>query len=1102
MQPIPRDHGLESGKMVDSQVTSMASSNVPTQPPISISGQTTGCPSDTGSQGSTSSGSPASASSEVDHPLRRQYFAAARELSVAKGRLYDWETEKADELGRRDLIRDQEREPEFSDSDFESAYSTLRKQIQQEMRDCFRKAESLRDQCINHGLDVDDVRWYRLSTNDATAEVHGTRGRTKAIGGRAVGALPGNHGSDESRKAGPVRSTGVDSDGVAYDRAYGPAEGVTDKALEATCGVEAHVLVRGVAADSSDYNDSYQVHPEPRKFFVLGKIFSLLWAEAVDVDSDTGSEITRDTRYNRPVFSKRRRFIVVHVSPDHFSAVPITRYQSGSSSARNAKHKIVAIVNTDSSSDTPISTNVAVPQTVPLVIKAKPDEEGAGLSRQTRLVLSKIYTLEYSVKVRSWGTIDPQHLPDLLLRLRETWAKQTTVEPIAASLQQVSTEPLKFLPASIPPPRFAAANITSELERSSTIQNALGPDRSVSNARDLSALSSRFHPESADGARRLEMPRARDTGPALRKAPRVPEFYSTANVGVSSRGLVDYKPPTQGQPTSYASGLTYSSHSPARAMPITQSSAIHPYYDQRQRLHYAYDPERDLILYENGRCMPRLHLIPQWTLGVPATPSPANQAYRGGPPQRAPAYAAYPQETLTSAVQQRRASDYGNQDSTQQPHPHPDRRPQRSLFTPAMDDVRGPRGSPPGEQVRATLAQLASSSHSSIRTSLPSSSASLTTRNVSAVSEPRILSSMSPATGVRIISASEPKQVITDPALFARNIEAHQVLYGTTGEQESLFTSFRIVQQPEEFFVVGRAFSILWSEPAGESSTEVTSMVSNDVAPDRSPFMTGRYGTRVYSKVRRFVVVRAGAAYCTALPFLTYGGMGVAKPGVVKSEHAIIYSGRQPLATRPEELPRRGEMPMQAQPIRLILDERTAKLDSMSRINCARVHTIEHNVKVKPLGMVHPASMEALIVQFFAVWLPPAIPVSQKGVIADKAAAPQAAAASTTSSKAARVNMKRVIEHEMKRGQTQAQSIQAVVQRYTASGHSEKGVQALVRAALSLPDPKVPVVAEAVAAVVPERPYGLGADVSGSDKVGLSSPGQDGQAQGVRIGYV
>ncbi|KAK5146958.1 hypothetical protein LTR32_001528 [Rachicladosporium monterosium] len=798
--------------------TPMANSTVLFQAPMSIPGRTTGAPSDTASQGSASSGSPASGSSEIDHPLRRQYFAAARELSVAKGRLYDWETEKADELGKRDLIRDQEREPDFSDSDFESAYSALREQIQQEMRDCLRKAESLRDQCINHGLDVDDVRWHRLSTYGATAEVYGARERTKTIGSRVAGALPSDHAPDESRKAGPVHSTGVDYDGVAYDRTYGLAEGVTDKALKASCGVEAHVLVRGVAAASSDYDDC--------EWCIQNHESSLCWAR------------------------------------------PITRYQSRSSSGRNAKHKIVAIVNTGSSNDTPIITNVAVPQTVPLAIKAKPDEEGAGLSRQTRLVLSKIYTLEYSVKVRSWGTIDPQHLPNLLLRLREAWAKQTTVEPIAASLQRVSAEPLKILPASIPPPSFAAAKITSELERSSTIENALGPDRSVSNAWDLSALGSRLYPESADGARRLEMPRARETGAALRKAPRFPEFYSAAQLDAPSRGL------------------------------------------------------------------------------------------------------------------------------------------------------------------------------------------------------------------------------------------AHQILYGTTGEQESLFTSFRIVQQPETFFVVGRAFSILWSEPAGESSTEVTSMVSNDVAPNHSPFTTGRYGTRVYSKVRRFVVVRAGAAYCTALPILTYGGMGVAKPGVVKSEHAIIYSGHQPLATRPEELPRRGELPMQAQPIRLVLDERPKRLDPMSRINCARVHTIEHNVKVKPLGMVHPASLEALTTQFFAVWLPPAPLVSQQGVVTTKAATPQAAAALTTSAKAARVNMKRLIQLEMQRGQTQTQSVQAVVQRYTALGHSKKGVEALVRAALSLPGPEVPVVQQAVTTVAPEQSYGLGADVFRSDNIELSSAKQDVQAQGAWIGDV
>ncbi|KAK0780539.1 hypothetical protein LTR91_022869 [Friedmanniomyces endolithicus] len=850
------------------------------------------------------------------------------------------------------------------------------------------------------------------------------------------------------------------------------------KALRASCGVEAHVLVRGVAAASTDYDDYF--------YASMGR--------AIDVDSDTGSEITRDTRYNRPVFSKRRRFIVVQVSPDHFSAVPITRYQGRSSSGRDTKHTRIAIVHTGSSNDTPSITNVAVSQTVPLAIKAKPDEEGAGLSRQTRLVLSKVYTMEYSVKVRSWGMIEPEHLPNLLLRVREAWAKQTTDKPLSGSLQRVTTEPSKFLPASVPPPRIAAAQTTSEIEWSSNIRNALDPDRSVSNARDLSALGSQLHLGSADGARRLEMPRARDIGPAFRKAPRFPGVYSAAQVGVPSRRLVDHTPPTQTQPMSYASGPTFSSYSPARAMPLPQSSAIYPYYDQRQCLHYAYDSERDLILYENGRCMPRVTQIPRSTLGVPATPSPADQDYRGGPPQRVPAYTAYPRETFTSAVQQRRAPDYGNRDSSQQPRPHPDLRPQMSLFTSATNDVRGPRRSPPGEQVRATLAQLASSDHSSIRASLSPSSGFLNSRHSSAVSEPRILSSTSPATGVRITSASEPKQVITDPALFAHNIEAHQILYGTTGEQETLFTSFRIVQQPERFFVVGRAFSILWSEPAGESSTEVTSMVSNDVAPNQSSFTTGRYGTRVYSKVRRFVVVRAGAAYCTALPILTYGGMGVAKPGVVKSEHAIIFSGRQPLRPSPEELPTRGELPLQSQPIRLVLDERTERLDPMSRINCARVHTIEHNVKVKPLGMVHPASMEALTTQFFAVWLPIAPLVPQQGVIANKAAAPQAAAASTTSAKAARVNMKRLIQLEMQRGQTQTQSIQAVVQRYTALGHSKKGVEALVRAALSLPGPEVPVVLEAVATVAPEQSYGLGADVFRSGNIELSSAEQDGQA--------
>lgn len=55
----------------------------------------------------------------------------------------------------------------------------------------------------------------------------------------------------------------------------------------------------------------------------------------------------------------------------------------------------------------------------------------------------------------------------------------------------------------------------------------------------------------------------------------------------------------------------------------------------------------------------------------------------------------------------------------------------------------------------------------------------------------------------------------------------------------------------------------LWSEPAGNSigsnSTDVT------ISSQHSGFSTGSYGERVFSEIRRFVVVRAGARDCSAL---------------------------------------------------------------------------------------------------------------------------------------------------------------------------------------------------------------------------------------------
>lgn len=56
-------------------------------------------------------------------------------------------------------------------------------------------------------------------------------------------------------------------------------------------------------------------------------------------------------------------------------------------------------------------------------------------------------------------------------------------------------------------------------------------------------------------------------------------------------------------------------------------------------------------------------------------------------------------------------------------------------------------------------------------------------------------------------------------------------------------------------------------------------------------------------------------------------------------------------------------------PIRVEVDKKLDKLDPMSRIHYGKIYTIEHNVKVKPLGMVNGDSLTALLAQFQTVLL-------------------------------------------------------------------------------------------------------------------------------------
>jgi len=136
-----------------------------------------------------------------------------------------------------------------------------------------------------------------------------------------------------------------------------------------------------------------------------------------------------------------------------------------------------------------------------------------------------------------------------------------------------------------------------------------------------------------------------------------------------------------------------------------------------------------------------------------------------------------------------------------------------------------------------------------------------------------------------------------------------------------------------------------------------------------SDWVQNNYGEWVHSKVRRFIVVREGPNFCIAVPVTSYSGQGVAKNGVRKSDHAIVYSGSiPPKATREERPTRRSRDALQSQPISLDL-EGDQKLDDMSRVNLAQSHTIHHYVKVKNVGNVSQKSMADLVSQFKYVML-------------------------------------------------------------------------------------------------------------------------------------
>lgn len=146
---------------------------------------------------------------------------------------------------------------------------------------------------------------------------------------------------------------------------------------------------------------------------------------------------------------------------------------------------------------------------------------------------------------------------------------------------------------------------------------------------------------------------------------------------------------------------------------------------------------------------------------------------------------------------------------------------------------------------------------------------------------------------------------------------------------------------------------MVWSEPG-----------QHDADNASSSWTINSYGQWIYTKPRRFIVVRVLPQACLVVPITSYGSQGVGKQNVKKSDHCIAYTGRMAPEPMASETPVPTEQGMQPYAIRINPDDREDKLDEMSRIDFSCPRKVDHYNVVKNFGKVHPDSMHALVVQF------------------------------------------------------------------------------------------------------------------------------------------
>jgi hypothetical protein len=163
----------------------------------------------------------------------------------------------------------------------------------------------------------------------------------------------------------------------------------------------------------------YQVVSNAKRYFKLGRVFMTHWAEPKGTSPSSDENAQVDSDHRKVAFSEIRHFVVVRAKAGHCLCVPISTYRGQGTlkhTARPAQDHAIIVAFGDEPQLQPGEPEL---KKRPLKVICE-DPTLKKLHPASRINFGKVYTVEYNIKVRTFGRIATESLPLLQQYFLET----------------------------------------------------------------------------------------------------------------------------------------------------------------------------------------------------------------------------------------------------------------------------------------------------------------------------------------------------------------------------------------------------------------------------------------------------------------------------------------------------------------------------------------------------------------------------------------------------------------------------------------------------------------------------------------------------------